>query len=86
MHISPSYLRTECVFDRNLFSTACIFHSRVSEQNVFLVADMMRTAITGSGSWSKNTYWRGTGWRANTLLQRKDLAGKVRCILGHRAN
>ena len=49
----------------------------ISEQNAFLVEEMMRTAITGSGSSRKKTYWRGTGWRANTLLRRKDLAGKT---------
>ena len=49
----------------------------ISEQNAFLVEEMMRTAITGSGSSRKKTYWRGTGWRANTLLKRKDLAGKT---------
>ncbi|MCY7295296.1 penicillin-binding protein 1A [Alteromonas sp. a30] len=49
----------------------------ISEQNAFLVAEMMRTAITGSGSTRNKTYWRGTGWRANTLLRRKDIAGKT---------
>lgn len=49
----------------------------ISEQNAFLVGEMMRTAITGSGSSRNKTYWRGTGWRANTLLRRKDLAGKT---------
>lgn len=49
----------------------------ISEQNSFLVEEMMRTAITGSGSSRNKTYWQGTGWRANTLLRRKDLAGKT---------
>ncbi|XOV79697.1 MAG: penicillin-binding protein 1A [Aestuariibacter sp.] len=49
----------------------------VSEQNAFLVQEMMHTAITGSGSWRNKTYWQGTGWRANVLLKRKDLAGKT---------
>ncbi|MDF2178683.1 PBP1A family penicillin-binding protein [Aliiglaciecola sp. CAU 1673] len=49
----------------------------ISPQNAFLVREMMRTAIYGDGSWSKKTYWQGTGWRANTLLQRDDLAGKT---------
>ena len=37
----------------------------------------MRTAVTGSGSSRNKTYWQGTGWRANTVLRRKDLAGKT---------
>lgn len=49
----------------------------VSGQNTFLVSEMLRTAITGSGSVRNKTYWRGTGWRANSLLRRKDLAGKT---------
>lgn len=51
--------------------------SVISEQNAFLVSEMMRTAITGSGSSRNKTYWRGTGWRANTLIRRKDMAGKT---------
>lgn len=49
----------------------------VSGQNTFLVSEMLRTAITGSGSVKNKTYWRGTGWRANSLIRRKDLAGKT---------
>lgn len=49
----------------------------VSGQNTFLVSEMLRTAITGSGSVRNKTYWRGTGWRANSLIKRKDLAGKT---------
>lgn len=49
----------------------------ISAQNTFLVSEMLRTAITGSGSVRNKTYWRGTGWRANSLLKRKDLAGKT---------
>lgn len=49
----------------------------VSAQNTFLVAEMLRTAVTGSGSTRNKTYWRGTGWRANSLLRRKDLGGKT---------
>ena len=49
----------------------------VSSQNTFLVSEMLRTAITGSGSVRNKTYWRGTGWRANSLIRRKDLAGKT---------
>lgn len=49
----------------------------VSAQNMFLVSEMLRTAVTGSGSSRNKTYWQGTGWRANSLLRRKDLAGKT---------
>lgn len=49
----------------------------ISAQNAFLVAEMMRTAVRGNGSWNKKTYWQGTGWRANNILQRDDLAGKT---------
>lgn len=49
----------------------------ISAQNTFLVAEMLKTAVTGSGSSRNKTYWRGTGWRANSLLKRKDLAGKT---------
>ncbi|QPG05417.1 penicillin-binding protein 1A [Salinimonas marina] len=49
----------------------------ITPQNAFLVADMMRTGVQANGSWSKKTYWMGTGWRAKNLLQRDDLAGKT---------
>ncbi len=49
----------------------------ISSQNAFLVTEMMRTAVTGAGSWRNKTYWQGTGWRANNILGRKDLAGKT---------
>ena len=49
----------------------------ISAQNAFLVADMMRTGVRANGSWSKKTYWMGTGWRARNILQRDDLSGKT---------
>ncbi|WP_420820539.1 penicillin-binding protein 1A [Saliniradius amylolyticus] len=49
----------------------------ISEANAFLVKQMMQTAIYGGGSWNKGTYWQGTGWRANNILRRDDLAGKT---------
>ncbi|CCQ10816.1 Multimodular transpeptidase-transglycosylase [Pseudoalteromonas luteoviolacea B = ATCC 29581] len=48
----------------------------ISEQNAFLVADAMNSAIFGGGSWRHKTGWSGTGWRAQAL-KRKDLAGKT---------
>jgi penicillin-binding protein 1A len=49
----------------------------IEEDNAFLVADMMRTALKTNGSWSKKTYWQGTGWRASNLLERGDISGKT---------
>jgi penicillin-binding protein 1A len=49
----------------------------ISAQNAYLVAEMMRTAVRPNGSWSKNTYWQGTGWRATNILKRDDLYGKT---------
>ena len=53
----------------------------ISEQNAFLVREMMRTAVRGNGRWNDDeklsTYWLGTGWRARNILQRTDLAGKT---------
>ncbi|MFQ3236466.1 MAG: penicillin-binding protein 1A [Paraglaciecola sp.] len=49
----------------------------VAEDNAFLVADMMRTALKTNGNWSKKTYWQGTGWRASNLLKRGDISGKT---------
>jgi penicillin-binding protein 1A len=47
----------------------------ISSQTAFLVAEMMRTAVRGNGR--NDTYWRGTGWRARSLLQRTDIGGKT---------
>lgn len=49
----------------------------ISEQNAFLVSEMMRTAVRANGSWNNKTYWLGTGWRARNLLQRTDIGGKT---------
>ena len=49
----------------------------ISEQNAFLVAEMMRTAVRSNGDWGKKTYWLGTGWRARNILGRDDIAGKT---------
>nr|WP_232848580.1 PBP1A family penicillin-binding protein [Bowmanella yangjiangensis] len=51
--------------------------SVISRENAFLTREMMSTAISGGGNWSKKTYWQGTGWRANNLMSRDDLAGKT---------
>lgn len=49
----------------------------ISAQTAFLVTEMMRTAVKGNGNWNNKTYWLGTGWRANNLLQRSDIGGKT---------
>jgi penicillin-binding protein 1A len=50
----------------------------ISEENAFLVADMMRTAARSNGTNRNKTYWRGTGWRASNLIgNRRDIAGKT---------
>ncbi|WP_137168293.1 penicillin-binding protein 1A [Salinimonas lutimaris] len=49
----------------------------ISEQNAFLIANMMHTGVQANGSWSNKTYWMGTGWRAKNLLKRDDLSGKT---------
>ena len=48
----------------------------ISEQNAFLIADALKSAIWGGGSWKHDTGWSGTGWRAQ-WLKRRDLAGKT---------
>ncbi|NOU51069.1 penicillin-binding protein 1A [Pseudoalteromonas sp. JBTF-M23] len=48
----------------------------ISQQNAFLVASAMHSAIWGGGSWKHKTGWTGTGWRAQAL-KRRDLAGKT---------
>ena len=42
----------------------------------FLIADALKSAIWGGGSWKHDTGWSGTGWRAQ-WLKRRDLAGKT---------
>ncbi len=49
----------------------------ISEQNAFLVADALRTAIWGDGSWAHGTGWNGTGWRTAKALKRHDISGKT---------
>ncbi|WP_404400616.1 penicillin-binding protein 1A [Idiomarina seosinensis] len=35
----------------------------ISEQNAFLVAQAMKSAVWGGGSWAHDTGWNGTSWR-----------------------
>ncbi|CDT90017.1 Penicillin-binding protein 1A (Includes: Penicillin-insensitive transglycosylase; Penicillin-sensitive transpeptidase) [Vibrio coralliirubri] len=48
----------------------------ISEQNAFLVREMMYSNIWGGGDWSTGTGWNGTGWRAQPL-KRRDIGGKT---------
>ena len=45
----------------------------ISAENAFLVAEMMRSAVSINGNWAN----RGTGWRTALLLKREDVAGKT---------
>jgi len=49
----------------------------ITEQNAFLVSEMMRSAITGGGSWAKKTGWAGTAWRVAQTIKRRDMGGKT---------
>lgn len=48
----------------------------ISKQNAFLINQAMTSTIWGGGSWTHETGWNGTGWRAQRL-KRRDLAGKT---------
>ncbi|CAH8195569.1 peptidoglycan glycosyltransferase/peptidoglycan DD-transpeptidase MrcA [Vibrio aestuarianus] len=48
----------------------------ISEQNAFLVREMMYSNIWGGGNWREGTGWNGTGWRAQQL-KRRDIGGKT---------
>ena len=45
----------------------------ISQENAYLVAEMMRSAVQINGHWDN----RGTGWRTALLLKRDDVAGKT---------
>ena len=72
----------ELTDDPELFKQICLLPLErraprvISQQNAFLVSDMMRSVIKGGGSWSKGTGWSGTGWRAG-VLKRDDIGGKT---------
>ncbi|MFD2177010.1 penicillin-binding protein 1A [Veronia pacifica] len=48
----------------------------ITEQNAFLVREMMEANIWGGGDWNKGTGWLGTGFRARSL-KRYDIGGKT---------
>ncbi len=48
----------------------------ITQQNAFLVRQMLYSNIWGGGVWGQGTAWRGTGWRAQSL-GRHDVGGKT---------
>ncbi|MGF1680979.1 penicillin-binding protein 1A [Photobacterium minamisatsumaniensis] len=48
----------------------------ISEQNAFLVREMLESNIWGGGDWRNGTGWNGTGWRGQSL-KRRDIGGKT---------
>lgn len=49
----------------------------LSEENAFLVREMLNANIWGGGNWRHRTGWNGTGWRAQKPLNRRDIGGKT---------
>lgn len=49
----------------------------ITEQNAFLMRQMLTSTIWGGGSWRHKTGWNGTGWRAARALKRRDIGGKT---------
>ncbi len=48
----------------------------ITEQNAFLVRELMYSNVWGGGNWRNGTGWNGTGWRAQQL-KRRDIGGKT---------
>ncbi|MDV5171238.1 PBP1A family penicillin-binding protein [Photobacterium rosenbergii] len=48
----------------------------ITEQNAFLVREMLESNIWGGGDWRHGTGWNGTGWRGQ-VLKRRDVGGKT---------
>lgn len=48
----------------------------ISEQNAFLVREMLYSNVWGGGNWGAGTGWNGTGFRAQKL-GRRDVGGKT---------
>jgi len=49
----------------------------ITEQNAFLMRQMLTSTIWGGGDWRHKTGWNGTGWRAARALKRRDIGGKT---------
>lgn len=68
--------------DANLFSQTAAMENNyaprvLSEQNAFLVREMLESNIWGGGNWAHGSGWNGTGWRAQKPLKRRDIGGKT---------
>ncbi|WP_415719957.1 penicillin-binding protein 1A [Photobacterium ganghwense] len=48
----------------------------ITEQNAFLVREMLESNIWGGGDWRNGSGWNGTGWRGQ-VLKRRDIGGKT---------
>ncbi|USD65495.1 PBP1A family penicillin-binding protein [Vibrio sp. SCSIO 43136] len=48
----------------------------ITEQNAFLVREMLYSNVWGGGDWRHGTGWNGTGWRGQAL-KRRDVGGKT---------
>lgn len=70
--LATSELSAQCVLPKDRLAPRII-----SPQNAFLVRQMMRSVITGGGSWNKGTGWAGTAWRVRNTIKRKDVGGKT---------
>jgi len=70
--IEAAELTEQCSVDKDHLAPRVI-----SQQNAFLVNEMMRSVITGGGNWSKKTGWSGTAWRVANTIKRKDIGGKT---------
>ncbi|AQM18641.1 penicillin-binding protein 1A [Vibrio anguillarum] len=72
--------RQQCTPDTNEFDEQDVASHYapqvISEQNAFLVREMMYSNIWGGGNWREGTGWNGTGWRAQKL-GRRDIGGKT---------
>ncbi|WP_133405534.1 penicillin-binding protein 1A [Parashewanella tropica] len=49
----------------------------ISEQTAFLIRQALKSTIWGGGNWSKGNGWNGTAWRAQRVVNRRDIAGKT---------
>jgi len=82
---NPSVIcRKDCPQQENEFNeqdandTAQVHYAPrvISEQNAFLVRELLYSNIWGGGNWADKTGWNGTGWRAQ-VLKRRDIGGKT---------
>lgn len=70
--LTTDYLNQQCMLSKSRIAPRVI-----SQQNAFLVREMLQSVITGGGNWSKKTGWSGTGWRVANTIKRKDIGGKT---------